>query len=53
MALPVKETPVLKGKAAKEFSEKYLENTPKAISKDEMNRMKENFQRFKIKATDE
>jgi hypothetical protein len=51
MALPVKETPVLKGKAAKKFSEKYLENTPKSISKDEMDRMKDNFRRFKITVT--
>ncbi len=49
MALPVKETPILKGKAAKAFSKKYLEEQPKAIPKEELKRMKANFQRFDIK----
>jgi hypothetical protein len=49
MALLVKETPILKGKDARIFSEKYLENPPKSVSKEEMDRMKGNFRRFRIK----
>lgn len=49
MALPVKETPVLKGKSAENFAEKYLDHSPVPVSKEELLRMKTNFQKFVIK----
>jgi len=48
MSLPIKDTPILKGKEAKRFFEEIEENKDKRISEEERNRINKNFE-FMIK----
>ena len=47
MALPMNDTPVLKGKDAKRFFLKMAENKNKKVSKEEYERMKSNYNKLK------
>lgn len=47
MALPIKDTPVLKGRDAKRFQERFLEKDPKPISQEEFNKMKKDYEKIK------
>lgn len=47
MAIPIKPTPVLKGKDAREFSKQIEETSKKSISKSELERLDRSYQKFK------
>lgn len=47
MAIAIKDTPVLTGKDAERFSNEIKESATKAISKEELEKMEENYKTFK------
>jgi hypothetical protein len=47
MAMPIKETPFLRGKDAQEFHEAVRANVSKAVSKKEAARIRENYSKLK------
>ncbi len=47
MSLPIKDTPVLTGKDAERFLAEVKENENRAVSKEELERMKKNYEIFK------
>lgn len=48
MATKIKETPVLKGKAARYFLETIRENEQKKVPKADYERARENYKKFKV-----
>ena len=46
-SLPIKDTPVLKGKDAKRFIERFLEKDPEPISKEQLAKMKKDYEEIK------
>ena len=51
MAKPIKDTPVLKGQDANNFLEESKKAETQKVSKIELDRIKENFKKFKAIAT--
>lgn len=50
MAKPIKETPILYGKDAEQFSKKITENKNKKAPKAELDRVMNNYNKMKLKA---
>ncbi|WP_205319175.1 hypothetical protein [Runella rosea] len=48
MARPIKETPVLTGRDAARFAKNIAESEKTKLSRTEMERMRENFNKFKL-----